>query len=304
MTTYSQRLSLLEFLYRKPGVAFPLIAENRAIQECMVRDVFEDLQRSKVRLGEQVAALQARNKDLEAYAHMVAHDLKDPLTVLIVTSDLINKIPDLTGQELKDDLEQIRFIAYEMNSIINNLLLFAEENAVEAPVQPVDMARVVANVRQRLSYMIRENKAQIDLPGGWPNAIGYEPWIEEVWANFLSNAIKHGGRPPCIELGACAQQDGMVRFWTRDNGPGFPPEATAHLFLQFSQVDRRDSSGHGLGLSIASRIVKKLGGEVGIETDSGKGSLFFFTLPPDPLANDQNHDPLHSYASSEAFFPN
>ena len=151
-------------------------------------------------------------------------------------------------------------------------------------MEPVDMARVVANIRKRLNFMIEERQAQIELPEAWPVAFGYAPWVEEVWANYLSNAIKHGGRPPRVELGASPQRDGMVRFWTRDNGPGLPQKARARLFTPFSQIDHIHNPGHGLGLSIVYQIVDKLGGQVGVESKLGQGSLFYFTLPASPAA--------------------
>ena len=91
MTSYShgQRVSLLEFLYRKPGVSLPDLSANPETFERLLRDFFDELQGSQVHLREQVAALETRNKELEDYAHMVAHDLKEPLTVLIMTADLI-----------------------------------------------------------------------------------------------------------------------------------------------------------------------------------------------------------------------
>jgi len=279
MLSHEQRISLLEFLYRKPGVELPEVAEAPGILEGLIQDVFDDLQRSKVELRQQVANLQARNQELEAYAHMVAHDLKDPLTVLVTTSDLIIKIPDLTRKELKEYLQQISSTSLKMNQIINNLLLFAKLSKAEAPLQPVQMARVVAKVQDRLSYMIKEQQAQIIIPEAWPNAIGYAPWLEEVWANYLINALKHGGNPPRVELGASAQPDGMVRFWTRDYGPGLPTKVQAHLFKPISQIDHFSDPGHGLGLSIVFAIVEKLGGQVGVESKPGQGSLFFFTLP-------------------------
>ena len=145
------------------------------------------------------------------------------------------------------------------------------------------MERVVANVQDRLSYMIKEQQAEIILPVVWPDAIGYEPWLEEVWANYLSNAIKYGGQPLRVELGASARPDGMLRFWTRDNGPGISPEARTRLFTPYNQLGRlKSNSGHGLGLSIVLSIVEKLGGQVGVESELGKGSLFFFTLPAGP----------------------
>jgi signal transduction histidine kinase len=141
------------------------------------------------------------------------------------------------------------------------------------------MAQVVANVQARLSYMIRQQQAQLILPQVWPDAVGYGPWLEEVWANFLSNALKYGGRPPRVELGASGRSDGMLRFWTRDNGPGIPPEARTCLFTRGNPLSRLSHMGDGLGLPIVHTIVEKLGGEVGVESEEGQGSLFFFTLP-------------------------
>jgi two-component system sensor histidine kinase/response regulator len=80
--------------------------------------------------------------------------------------------------------------------------------------------------------------------------------------------------------------DGMVRFWVKDNGPGIPPEAQARLFTPFTRLDQARARGHGLGLSIVRRIVEKLGGQAGVESAAGQGSLFYFTLPaaPNPAA--------------------
>jgi two-component system sensor histidine kinase/response regulator len=112
--------------------------------------------------------------------------------------------------------------------------------------------------------------------------MGYAPWIEEVWVNYLSNAMKYGGRPPLVELGAMEQPDAMVRFWVRDNGEGLSLDEQSRLFTPYTQLHLVRARGHGLGLSIVLRIVKKLGGEVGVESQVGHGSTFAFTLPLAP----------------------
>jgi len=71
----------------------------------------------------------------------------------------------------------------------------------------------------------------------------------------------------------------MARFWVRDNGTGIPAEERKQLFSEFTRLDQVRAEGHGLGLSIVARVVEKLGGEVGVESESGQGSLFYFTLP-------------------------
>ena len=279
MRSNKQPQSIPDFRSRKPDVNLLELAEAPMMSEGARRDSSGDLQRSHEQLRELLSDLRTRNMELEAYDHMLAHDLKDPLTILIAAADLITDVPDLTRQELKECMQQIRFTAYEMNSIINSLLLFAEVSKAEVPVEPVNMAKVVTNVRNRLGTMIKENQAKISIPRAWPRAIGYGPWLEEVWANYISNALKHGGQPPYIELGASAQPDSMVRFWTRDNGPGLPPKELVRLFKPFNQIGSVRNLGHGLGLSIVYQIVEKLGGQVGVESELGKGSLFFFTLP-------------------------
>jgi signal transduction histidine kinase len=237
------------------------------------------LQHSEARLRDQSTVLEARNHELDAYAHTVAHNLKNPLTVIISIADALNGIGDLKPVERKEFLEQIRATAFEMNSIIDNLLLLSEIRKVEAPKEEIDMARVVNRIRRRMDFHIRQSRAKVILPKNWPVAIGYTPWVEEVWINYLSNALKYGGQPPRVELGAASQPDGTIRFWMRDNGAGIPPETRQRLFTPFTQIGKVHEAGHGLGLSIVQRIIEKLGGQVGVESEVGHGSLFFFTLP-------------------------
>ena len=279
MSAYEQQRSLLGVLYKKPGANLSEIMESPDVLESAIRDVFDDLQRSRAQLRADLTALQARNKELEAYAHMVAHDLKDPLTVIITTSDVITAVGNLTPQETKGLMRQIKSTAFDMNSIIDNLLLLSELPRTEAPLEVVDMSTAVSNALNHLNYLIKERRAKIRRPRSWPASVGYEPWVEEVWANYLSNAIKHSKPSPRIELGATPLPHGMIRFWTRDDGPGLPPKEQVRLFSPFPHPQRAPKAGHGLGLSIVQRIVEKLGGEVGVESELGQGSTFFFTLP-------------------------
>jgi signal transduction histidine kinase len=241
----------------------------------------EDLRHSERRLLEDSASLQSRNAELDAFAHTVAHDLKEPLALIVTASALIRGFTDLPRQKLEDMLQRIESSAIEASRIVDGLLLLSQVRKVEAPREPVDMSALVADARNRLSETIQQQEAVVVVPERWPAAVGYGPWLTEVWTNYLSNALKYGGQPPRVELGAALQPDGMVRFWARDNGSGVPPEARERLFIPFSEFGKIRISGHGLGLSIVLQIVEKLGGEVGVESEIGKGSLFYFTLPAD-----------------------
>ncbi|MFQ6102208.1 MAG: response regulator [Anaerolineae bacterium] len=229
--------------------------------------------------------LQARNEELDAFAHTVAHGLKSPVAHIVGLAETLEEsyagIPD---EDLRSYLRKMARSGRKMSSIIDGLLLLARVRKMEVEMRPLDMESIVVEAMQRVAGIIQERQAEIVLPETWPLALGYTPWVEEIWVNYLSNAIKYGGQPPCVELGAVAESDGMVRFWVRDNGPGLAPEAQARLFTPFTRLDQVRAKGHGLGLSIVQRIVEKLGGQVGVESEVGQGSVFTFTLTGAPGA--------------------
>ncbi len=245
-------------------------------------------------LRQYTAELEAQNAELDAFAHTVAHDLKNPLTSLIGYSRLTEKRLDrLPGEKLRRNLQVIGQNAQKMHDIIDELLLLASVRKVdEVERGPLDMAGIVAEAQSRLSGLVDERQVDIILPDptAWPEAVGYGPWIEEVWVNYLSNAIKYGGEPPRVELGATPQENGSVRFWVRDNGAGLTDKDQARLFTPFTRLHQVYAKGHGLGLSIVQRIVEKLGGQVGVESSGvpGEGSLFFFTLPIEETSQREN----------------
>ena len=222
-------------------------------------------------------------EELDAFAHTVAHDLRNPVGLIIGFAELEQSYDVTSLDDLQHALGVIMRIGHKMNNIIDELLLLAGVRKTEVKTMPLDMARIVAEAQQRLVDLFREYQAEIILPdvSAWPAALGYAPWVEEVWVNYLSNALKYGGRPPRLELGGDVQPDGMVRFWVHDNGPGLTREEQVRLFTPFTRLAQARITGHGLGLSIVRRIVEKLGGQVGVESSgvSDQGSMFYFTLP-------------------------
>ena len=189
---------------------------------------------------------------------------------------------DLPLDNIISHVQTIAKHGHRMGRIIDELLLLAGVRQVEVDRAPLDMLGIVIDAQQRLVDKIEEYQAEIVLPEAWPVAVGYGPWIEEVWVNYLDNGIKYGG-PPRLELGAERLPDSRIRFWVRDNGPGITPEEQSRLFRPFTRLDQADTKGHGLGLSIVRRIVEKLDGEVEIESQIGQGSTFAFILPADGI---------------------
>ncbi len=250
------------------------------------RDITER-KRAEEALRQRTAELESRNEELDTFAHTVAHDLKNPISMITGYVEVIQEGYPTLQQDanLRNHLNMITQSAYKMSNIIDELLLLAGARKTDIEPEPLDMASIVETTLQRLVFLIEEHQAEIVLPDTWPTVMGHGPWIEEVWANYLSNAIKYGGRPPRVELGCDTSMDqesnadSMVRFWVRDNGAGILPEAQAHLFTPFTRLDQTHVAGHGLGLSIVRRIVERLGGEVGVESQVGRGSTFAFSLP-------------------------
>jgi two-component system sensor histidine kinase/response regulator len=223
--------------------------------------------------------LMEQNQELEAFAHTVAHDLKNPLFTLLGFLELMKDDVDSAGEKAMQRLHMSASAAQKMNNIVEELLLLASIRKEEVYTEPIDMAEVVNRVLERLAFMLDKHQPELILPDSWPQAQGYAAWIEEVWVNYLSNGLKYGGKPPCLELGATALANGTISFWVRDNGPGIDTESQAMLFTEFTRLDRVRAKGHGLGLSIVRRIMDKLGGDCGVQSTVGEGSLFYFILP-------------------------
>jgi two-component system sensor histidine kinase/response regulator len=229
--------------------------------------------------------LEERNEELDAFSHMVAHDLRNALVRVVGFADLLLERAEVHyghrgwDDETRDDLERIQDSALQMQEVIDSLLLLAGISRKQVTIEPVDMGGVVDRVLRHLDGRITESEATVHVAGSWPRVAGYRPWIERVWHNYVENGIKYGGRPPVLELGADPEAGGMVRFWVRDNGPGISDADRETVFRPFTRLHQDRAEGHGLGLSIVQRIVKALGGEVGVRRLPAGGSEFFFTLP-------------------------
>jgi signal transduction histidine kinase len=221
--------------------------------------------------------LQSQIQELDSFAHTVAHDLKNPLASVVGYSEiLLDGIEYLPAETQKRYAEAIYESSNKMWNIIEELLLLASiRQTQDVQIERLDTAAIIDEVKRHIAYLIEKENATIEEPAEWPAARGHPPWVKEVWVNYLSNAIKYGGSPPRVFIGAERQGD-KVRFWVRDNGVGLAPEEKARLFLPFRQIS---TDGQGLGLSLVRRIVEKLGGEVSVESAPGMGSTFSFTLP-------------------------
>ncbi len=257
------------------------------LYERVQKELTERVQAEEI-LRQHTGELEARNAELDAFAHTVAHDLKNPVSSVVGYADVLRRNYAALREEVRlEFLDVITRNAGKMASIIDELLLLSSVRGMgKLEMHPLEMGRIVAEARGRLLHLIEEHQAEILLPDQWPVAMGYGPWVEAVWVNYVNNALKYGGDPPRAELGSTVHADGWIRFWVRDNGPGLSAEEQARLFTPFERLHEVRAHGHGLGLSIVQRIVKRLGGQVGVESSGlpGEGCEFYFTLPAVPTA--------------------
>ncbi len=276
-----QALGFLVLLGRNPGAyttshadRLQLFADHAAtaLHNALL---YEEIQRM-------VSTLHERNADLKDFSHTVAHDLKAPLQVLIgyanlLSTDAQTELPD----DVMEGLKYIEAYAYKMQSMIDNLLLFSELGSAEVTPEPVDMQVVISLVLARFYDRIQARGVKVDVAPELPPAMGYSPWVEEVFANLIDNSIKYIGEDnpnPRIRVSG-RLIDGQAHYEVADNGIGIRPEDQQNLFKTFTRFHHTRASGTGLGLSIARRIVQKLQGSIGVRSELGKGTVFWVKLP-------------------------
>ena len=242
--------------------------------------------RAQDTLSRYTEQLAAQNAELDAFAHTVAHDLKNPVSIIVGYANLLSSDHEtMPPQDLTEALRRIVQTGQRLDRIIEELMLLAGIRKQEVVLTALDMSAIVQEAIERVHILIQERQGQITRldEAAWPVALGYAPWVEEVWANYITNAIKYGGPTPHVTVGAdllaTPPAPPMVRFWVRDNGPGLSAEGQQALFAPFTRLDQARIKGHGLGLSVVRRIVERLGGQAGVESQPGQGSTFFFTLP-------------------------
>jgi two-component system sensor histidine kinase/response regulator len=261
----------------KPFQAEEVVA--RVENHLMLHNMQKQLQEMNQELLGANQALRQSNDELDAFARTVAHDLNNPIGVIMANGEML-EMGILPPEKEKAAVNTIIQTSLKMRDIVNELMLLSGVRKAEVTPEPLDMAEIVTAALERLSTMIEAYQARIDLPEAWPTAMGYAPWIEEVWVNYISNGLKYGGRPPHLQLGASTQAGSLTQFRITDNGAGLTKEEQSQLFIPFNRLTDLKIEGHGLGLSIVVRIMRKLEGEAGVVSTPGEGSTFSFSLPP------------------------
>ena len=232
----------------------------------------------KVRL--RTAELSAKNRELEQFVYIASHDLQEPLRTI---TNYLEVLDEDFGADLPADaktyLTSMSKAALRMKGLIKAVLEYSRLGLNRRP-SPVDCGQLIRHVVEDLQARIQESGAVVSI-GTLPVVEGYETELRMLFQNLLSNAIKFvaPGVVPRIRVQAEPVAAG-VRLSVHDNGIGIAPEHHAQLFQLFRRLNnRKQYDGVGMGLATCRRIIDMHGGRIGVESQPGQGSCFWFELP-------------------------
>lgn len=224
--------------------------------------------------------LERSNQELEQFAYVASHDLQEPLRVVAGYLQLLER-----RYKGRLDQDADKFIAFavdaakRMQALINDLLAYSRVGRQLKPMIPTDMNQVVADALKNLRVMIEERGAVVEV-GELPTVSADAGQLTLVFQNLIGNAIKfHGDKPPLVRVQAkaCPKE---WEFSIQDNGIGIDMQYSKRIFLIFQRLHTREEyPGTGIGLAICQKIIERHGGRVWLESQSGQGSTFFFTIP-------------------------
>ncbi len=256
---------------------------------------FRDISESKKaerELKEYSRQLERYNNELQQFAYITSHDLQEPLRMITLYMDLLER---RHGGELspqaREYMEIARQGAKRMRRLIDDLLLYSRIETNRNDFTDVDMSKVFRSVVDELALAVGEAGAHVEIDP-MPVIPADETQMRQLATNLIANAVKfRGDEPPVIEVTASTVGDVCV-FSVKDNGIGIDPRYHANLFKMFYRLHTRDEyPGSGIGLAICKKIVERHGGWIWVDSDGKSGSTFHFTIPhcrtPDIQAGEQ-----------------
>ncbi len=222
-----------------------------------------------------------RNKELDDFAYVVSHDLKEPLITIEGYSKIIlSDFKDSTQDEARQYLASVVQSSARMKNLIDDLLTLSRLGRAGEKPETVAVTEVIAGLMHDFEFTLREKSASINFPDDLP-LVQYNPTqLTMVFRNLISNALKFNTTPePRVDIGVTASNNAYV-FSVRDNGIGIAKEHFDRIFVIFQRLHRSEEyQGTGAGLTIVKKIVENHHGRIWVESIPGEGATFYFTIP-------------------------
>jgi signal transduction histidine kinase len=284
-------LTILGYFAQPPGPVDPwVIMINRALTIGALWSVATLVylrRRTELKLQGYMDQLERSNQELDDFAYIASHDLKEPLRGLFnhasfLLEDYQNKLDEDGTRRLK----RLSLLSQRMERLVNDLLYFSRLGRAELAIQETDLNGVIDEIRLMMEAMLTERHARVIVPRSLPRIVCDKPRVTEVFRNLITNAVKYNDKTKrTVEVGfreVVNTSDGPEWnvFYVKDNGIGIEAEFYDEIFRIFKRLNTTDrqEAGTGVGLTFVKKIVERHGGRVWLESEPGKGTTFYFNL--------------------------
>ena len=285
-------LSVLGYFAAPPSDVEPwIIITNRALTIgalWLVAILVYLRRRTELALQGYMDELERSNQELDDFAYIASHDLKEPLRGLFNhASFLLEDYHDKLDQDGRRRLKRLAQLSQRMEQLVNDLLYFSRLGRTELAVQETDLNTVLVEIRQMMEALLTERHARIIVPRSLPRIVCDKPRVTEIFRNLITNAVKYNDKAERrVEIGfldSVNTNTGPERnvFYVKDNGVGIEAEFHQEVFRIFKRLQNAadgQESGTGVGLTFVKKIVERHGGRIWIESEPGKGTVFYFNL--------------------------
>jgi two-component system sensor kinase FixL len=274
---------------RKDGSIFPMDLSVSAFQydgarhfSGIIRDITERKE-AEVQRKRYMQELERSNQELDDFAYIASHDLKEPLRGLFNNSRFLQEdYADKLDSEGVKRLQRLGYLSQRMEQLVNDLLYFSRLGRQELAIRPTNLNAMIHDIASLMETTLKEEHARITIPLPLPEIVCDQPRITEVFRNLITNAVKYNDSDTkIIEIGYREHMgtDNNV-FYVKDNGIGIAPEFHEEIFRIFRRLsgDKDGKSGTGVGLTFVRKIIERHGGKIWLESTPGKGSAFYFTI--------------------------